>query len=132
MEAVAPGIGGKIVLRGGNDVADQGTTLERLAGRLALLSPRAPVREAPIEVISAGKLDLVEFTVSAGDAVNGSMVSELGLPRNTLVAVIDRGGEVTPPTGTTVVRADDRLFVLVPHGLRADLNDVFTRWRRRV
>jgi hypothetical protein len=31
-----------------------------------------------------------------------------------------------------VVEAGDRLFVLVPHRSRADLEDVFSRWRRRV
>jgi hypothetical protein len=31
-----------------------------------------------------------------------------------------------------MVRAGDLLFVLVPRKRRADLEDVFTRWRRRV
>ena len=30
------------------------------------------------------------------------------------------------------IEPGDRLFVLVPHGSRADLEDVFARWRRRV
>jgi cell volume regulation protein A len=64
--------------------------------------------------------------------VNGSAVRELGLPRNALIAVIDRDGETMPPRGSTVVQAGDRLFVLVPHKQRADLEDVFMRWRRRV
>jgi hypothetical protein len=31
-----------------------------------------------------------------------------------------------------VIEAGDRLFVLVPHERRADLEDVFARWRRLV
>jgi hypothetical protein len=31
-----------------------------------------------------------------------------------------------------VLEAGDRLFVLVPRRSRADLEDVFSRWRRRV
>jgi Trk K+ transport system NAD-binding subunit len=46
--------------------------------------------------------------------------------------VITRDGETIPPRGSTVVQAGDRLFVLVPRTIRADLEDVFTRWRRRV
>ena len=47
-------------------------------------------------------------------------------------AVINRGDDTIPPRGRTVVEAGDRLFVLVPREIRADLEDVFSRWRRRV
>ncbi len=57
---------------------------------------------------------------------------ELGLPRTALIAVINRGEETIPPRGSTVVEAGDRLFVLIPRAKRADLEDVFSRWRRRV
>ena len=57
---------------------------------------------------------------------------ELGLPRDALIAVVTRGDDTIPPRGSTVVEAGDRLFVLVPHARRADLEDVFARWRRLV
>jgi cell volume regulation protein A len=110
----------------------QGTTLEWVAHRLRLISPAPPVREAPLEVGPLSQLDLVDFAVADDHAVNGSAVRELGLPRSALVAVINRGGDTIPPRGSTVVRAGDLLFVLVPRKRRADLEDVFTRWRRRV
>src|SRR5215213_1096438 len=110
----------------------QGTTLEQLARRLALVSPAPPVPEAPLEVGPLSKLELIDFAVAPDHAVNGSAVRELGLPRNALIAVINRDGETIPPRGSTVVRAGDRLFVLVPRANRADLEDVFSRWRRRV
>ena len=78
------------------------------------------------------QLDLVEFAVSEDHSVNGSAVRELGLPRNSLIAVIHRGGNSLPPRGSTTLRPGDRLFVLVPRKTRADLEDVFSRWRRRV
>jgi cell volume regulation protein A len=108
-----------------------GTTLGPLAGRLGLLTT-APPRAAPLEVSPLAELDLVDFAVAAGDAIDGSAVHELGLPRRTLIAVIERDGDSAPPTGSTVVKAGDRLHVLVPRGNRADLEDVFSRWRRRV
>jgi len=110
----------------------QGTTLEWVAGRLDLLSPAPPVHEAPLEVGPLSRLDLVDFVVSGNHAIAGSAVRELGLPRTALIAVITRGEDTIPPRGATVVEAGDRLFVLAPHSMRADLEDVFTRWRRLV
>jgi cell volume regulation protein A len=110
----------------------QGTTLERVARSLGLVSPAPPVPEAPLEVGPMSQLDLVEFAVADDHAVNGSAVRQLGLPRNALIAVVHREGEALPPRGSTILRAGDRLFVLVPHKNRPDLEDVFSRWRRRV
>jgi cell volume regulation protein A len=110
----------------------QGSTLEWVARRLGLISPAPPVHEPPLEVGPLSKLDLVDFAVASDHAVNGSAVRELGLPRDALIAVISRDTETVPPRGSTVVRPGDRLFVLVPHNQRADLEDVFSRWRRRV
>jgi potassium/hydrogen antiporter len=110
----------------------QGTTLEWVAGRLGLLSPVPPVHEAPLEVGPRSQLELVDFAVAGDHAVNGSAVRELGLPRSALIAVINRGEDTIPPRGSTIVQEGDHLFVLVPRSMRADLEDVFSRWRRRV
>lgn len=110
----------------------QGTTLEWLARQLGLVSPAPPVQEAPIEVAPLSKLDLVDFDVAPDHAVAGASVRELGLPRRALIAVINRDGEAIPPRGSTVIRGGDRLFVLIPRKERADLEDVFSRWRRRI
>jgi cell volume regulation protein A len=78
----------------------------------------------------------VFFVVVVSTIVQGSTLEwfagKLGLPRTALIAVINRGDNTIPPRGSTVVEAGDRLFVLVPRELRADLEDVFSRWRRRV
>ena len=110
----------------------QGTTLERLAKWLRLVDPRPAVTAAPIEVDALGPLDLVEFDVAGDHAIAGAAVNELGLPRSVLIAVVARGTETIPPRGSTVVKSGDRLFVLAPHSVRPELEDVFSRWRRRV
>jgi potassium/hydrogen antiporter len=110
----------------------QGTTLEWVARKLGLISPAPPVHEAPLEVGPLSQLDLVDFVVSPDHAIAGSAVRELGLPRSALIAVVTRGSHTIPPRGSTVVEAGDRLFVLAPRSMRADVEDVFTRWRRRV
>jgi cell volume regulation protein A len=110
----------------------QGTTLEWLAGRLGLLSPSPPVHGAPIEVGALSNLELVDFVVASDHAIAGATVRELGLPRSAIVAVVSRGDDSIPPRGSTVIAPGDRLFVLAPRTRRADLDDVFARWRRRV
>ncbi len=110
----------------------QGTTLEWVAERLGLVDPRPEVTAAPLEVDALGSLELVEFDVAGDHAIAGAAVRELGLPRSALIALVARGGDTIPPRGSTVVEAGDRLFVLVPRTNRPELDDVFTRWRRRV
>ena len=111
----------------------QGTTLERVATALRRDVTRRRLEAAPpIAVDHLGSLDLVDFAVGPDHAIAGSHVRELGLPRTALIAVVARGDETIPPRGSTVVEPGDRLFVLVPHAMRADLEDVFARWRRRI
>ncbi len=108
----------------------QGTTLERLAARLGLLS-RLPATDAPLEA-ELNKADLVNFVVAENHAVNGSTVRELGLPRDVMIAAINRDGNTIPPQGSTLLQAGDQLVVLVPRRLHADLEDVLIRWQRLV
>jgi cell volume regulation protein A len=110
----------------------QGTTLERLARRLRLLESRPTPPAAPLEVDTLGQLELLEFDVTADHAIAGSTVSELGLPHNTLIAVINRGADTIPPRGSTLIQPGDRLYILSPRTHHPDLLDVFSRWRQRV
>ena len=109
----------------------QGTTLEWVAERLRLTSP-TPRAVPQIQSGPLSALDLVEFTVDGDHAINGSAVRELGLPRDTLIAAINRNGHTIPPRGGTVIGAGDRIFVLTSPDRRPDLEDVFTRWRRLI
>ena len=110
----------------------QGTTLEWIAARLGLVDPRPTVIAPPLEVDALGSLELVEFDVAGDHAIAGAEVRELGLPRSALIAVVARHGDTIPPRGTMVIESGDRLFVLAPRATRAALEDVFSRWRRRV
>ncbi len=110
----------------------QGTTLEWLARRLGLVDAAVSTQRAPLEVDAQSPLELVEFAVASDHAVAGSAVRELGLPRSALIAVVTRGDHTIPPRGATIIQPGDRLFVLLPRERRAALEDVFSRWRRRV
>jgi potassium/hydrogen antiporter len=110
----------------------QGTTLEWAASKLGLLVASARA-DPPLEVTRAwDSLNLVEFPVAADHAIAGSAVRALGLPRETLVAVLVRGEEAIPPRGTTTVEPGDVLFILVPDGKGPEVEDVFARWRQRI
>jgi potassium/hydrogen antiporter len=110
----------------------QGRTLEWVAGRLGLISPAPPALNPPLEVGPLSKLDLVDFVVAPDHAIAGAAVREVGLPRSAIIAVVTRGEDTIPPRGSTVIEPGDRLFVLVPHAMRRDVEDTFDRWRRRV
>jgi cell volume regulation protein A len=110
----------------------QGTTLERVAEKLGVVSLSPRMAAPPLEVSALGSLELIDFEVAADHAIAGSAVRELGLPRSALVAVVARGDETIPPRGSTTIEPGDRLFVLAPRSLRAAIEDVFSRWRRRV
>jgi potassium/hydrogen antiporter len=110
----------------------QGTTLEWVAERLKLLAAGAPKHEPPIELGESSTLDLLDFVVAEDHAIAGAAVREVGLPRTAIIAVVVRDDASIPPRGSTVIEPGDRLYVLAPHGMRPAIEDVFSRWRRRV
>jgi cell volume regulation protein A len=110
----------------------QGTTLEWVAGRLDLLVSVPQRHEPPIAVPDRSELDLVDFLVAPDHAIAGAAVREVGLPRSAIIAVVVRGDDSIPPRGSTIIEPGDRLYVLGPRALRPDVEDVFSRWRRRV
>jgi cell volume regulation protein A len=110
----------------------QGTTLEWVAEKLGLLDSFAGP-EAPLEVTRDWhSLNLVEFSVAPEHAIVGSAVRELGLPRDALIAVLVRGNDAIPPRGTTTIESGDVLFILTPDGEGPELEEAFSRWRRRI
>jgi cell volume regulation protein A len=109
----------------------QGTTLEWAAERLRVVA-RQPAVPVPQRSDAAGTLDLVGFTVTSNHAIAGSAVRELGLPRSAILAAVVRKGDTIAPSAVTVIQPSDRLYVLVPRAMHADLEDVFARWRRLV
>ena len=110
----------------------QGTTLEWVAGRLGLRAP------APVGTRGAAGGRAPEQARPRGLHGRGRPRDRrLGRPgarpaENRADRGRDSGDDTIAPRGSTVLEPGDRLFVLVPHERRADLEDVFSRWRRRV
>jgi cell volume regulation protein A len=74
--------------------------------------------------------EVLEFEVGPEDAVVGARVRDLGLPREAVVNVIVRGDEAIPPRGSTLLRAGDRLHVLLRSEPSRDVHRIVERWRR--
>lgn len=107
----------------------QGTTLEWMARRLGV------VEKFPDGSDSSGGADRrerIKFYVTARHAIAGVMVKEIGLPHWAEVSKIVRGDKVIKPDNATVICPDDELLIVAPLSMHPELEDVFTRWRRRV
>lgn len=106
----------------------QGSTLDWVAKRLGVMDK---VAEDP-EEHSNDSLEKIYFVVAREHAIAGAMVREIGLPKGAHIAEIKRRQDKLKFDGNTVIRARDRLCVEAPYSIHPEIDDVFTRWRRRV
>jgi cell volume regulation protein A len=109
----------------------QGVSFERLARWLGATTnePALPRPLAEAGTIRRLGAEVLEFEVGVEDAVVGARVRDLGLPREAVVNVIVRGDEAIPPRGSTLLRAGDRLHVLLRSELSRDVHRIVERWR---
>jgi potassium/hydrogen antiporter len=110
----------------------QGTTFEPVARWLGATTdePALPRPLAEAGTIRRLGAEVLEYPVADDDAVVGARVRDLGLPREAVVNVIVRGGEAIPPRGSTILRAGDRLHVLLRSELSRDVHRIVERWRK--
>jgi potassium/hydrogen antiporter len=109
----------------------QGTTFEpgaRLFGATTT-EPAVPRPLAEAGTIRRLGAEVLEYPIADDDAVVGARVRDLGLPREAVVNVIVRGDEAIPPRGSTILRAGDRLHVLLRSELSRDVHRIVERWR---
>ena len=117
----------------------QAPTLPFVARRLGLLNDESArdveVEAAPLDMISA---DLLQVRVPADSRIAGVEVSELRLPRHTVVSLIIRDERPFYPSPRERIKARDELLIVTPSTQRerteARLRDVsrggrLARWR---
>ena len=92
----------------------QGATFNQLAVWLGLTTDEPAVPRTVVETGTVRRLggDAFTYVVQPGDAAEGALVRELGLPREALVNLIVRGATAVPPRGSTEIQAGDELHVL--------------------
>jgi cell volume regulation protein A len=112
--------------------AVQGVGFEPIARRLGATTsePALPRPLSDAGTIRRLGAEVLEFHVGPEDAVVGARVRDLGLPREAVVNVIVRGDEAIPPRGSTILRAGDRLHVLLRSEHARDVRRIVERWRR--
>jgi len=110
----------------------QGATIEPLARRLGLTTTEPALGRQLLEVGNVRRLgaEVLEYPIGSDDAIAGRLVRELMLPREALVSVIVRGDEALLPRGSSRLRAEDRLHILLREPVRREVEALFERWRR--
>jgi cell volume regulation protein A len=110
----------------------QGTTFEPIARALGATTtePAMPRPLAEAGTIRRLGAEVLEYPIGDEDAVVGARVRDLGLPREAVVNVIVRGDEAIPPRGSTILRAGDRMHVLLRSELSRDVHRIVERWRQ--
>lgn len=92
----------------------QGTTLSIIAKWLHVSLPEKVKQKSPLDIELSDSLKsvLVEINLPPESLANGKRIYELGFPRSTSIAIIQRNGKYITPSGSTVLEANDKLLVL--------------------
>lgn len=90
------------------------------AARALLVTTSDPtdvdVEAAPIDRMKA---ELLQIRVPPRSRIGGVTISELRLPRDTVVSLVIRDGHAFAPHGRTVLRVGDELLIVAPSRARA-------------
>ncbi|MEH8021604.1 potassium/proton antiporter [Rheinheimera metallidurans] len=106
----------------------QGSTLPWVARKLKLTIPPPATPAATLEITALGEVDadIVEYTLGATSRAVGRRLSQMALPDSTVVAMITRNNTVIAPRGSTLLYADDHLFIVLKPGTRSFVDCVFS------
>ena len=75
--------------------------------------------------IASGKVEAMEFHVTAAAAFCGVPLQELSLKNNLLIGCISRGGAIITPRGSDTIEVGDSVIVVTTHGGLDSLDDIF-------
>ena len=92
-------------------MAIQGTLLPRVAAGLSMTDRGADVGKTFTDYQEESDIDFVEVRLGADHPWRGRTVSQLALPPELLVAMVDRGGTGVVPRGDTALGEGDRLVL---------------------
>jgi cell volume regulation protein A len=95
-------------------VVIQGTTLPVVARLLHLVLPEKAKQRTPVdlELAESIKSVLTEISIPSESKVIGKPLVEIGIPKTSLISILQRGGKFITPSGATVIEPHDRLFVI--------------------
>jgi len=110
----------------------QGWSIPAVARFLRLQAPIIPKRQYPIEYAPVDGVDtqLVEFIIPFSAAISGKPIVEIGLPRDSLIVLINRNENFLVPSGGTVLEEGDVVLVLVNQKNLAEVREILMRWKK--
>ncbi len=97
--------------------AIQGSTISMFAEKLDLSGPKRTEPMHSLELVSIGKAnaEMIEYEVNEKLDIIGKTLIDIDFPKNTSISAIIRDNQLVTPTGTTVIKENDILFILVSH-----------------
>ena len=106
----------------------QGSTLSWMARKLKLTLPPPVTPAATLEITALGDVDadIVEYTLGNTSRSVGRRISQLALPDGAVMAMITRNGKVIAPRGSTLLQAQDQLFIVLKPTIREFVDCVFS------
>ncbi|MGO2478098.1 MAG: TrkA C-terminal domain-containing protein, partial [Pseudoalteromonas sp.] len=106
----------------------QGSTMPWLANKLNLVETPPDLAAATLEITALNDIDIeiVEYTLSDVSRASGRRLSRAALPESVVVAMITRGPSIIPPRGSTKLKPNDHLFVVLKPANRPFVDLVFT------
>ncbi|MCO5250857.1 MAG: potassium/proton antiporter [Candidatus Kapabacteria bacterium] len=92
----------------------QGTTLTWVAKLLGVQGESVKKKESPFSVELSENVvsEPLEYVIGETSKANGKKISDLHLPKSTLIVLIYRDGNYVTPRGSTIIHSGDILFIM--------------------
>jgi cell volume regulation protein A len=110
----------------------QGWSIPVVARLMKLQGPIERKRRYPIEFAPIDGVDtqLVDFIIPFNAAIAGKSIVELGLPRDSLIVLVNRDEKFFVPSGGTVLEGGDVVLALVNDKNRNEVREILMRWKK--
>ncbi len=107
----------------------QGWSIPAVARLLKVDAPLKHKRNYPFEFAPAEGMDtqLKEFTIPSRSAIVGKSIVEIGMPRDSLIVLINREEQFIVPSGGTVLNEGDVVLALVNQRNLPEVQAIFSR-----
>ncbi|MDV2683363.1 potassium/proton antiporter [Alkalihalophilus lindianensis] len=107
----------------------QGSSIHFFAKILSLTGPKKVTPMHTLELISIGKAnaEIIEYEVNEETAIVGQQLKDISFPKDVLINVIIRDGELITPTGETKIEIEDTLYILVSRKSEQELKNLLHR-----
>ncbi len=101
----------------------QGTLIIPMAKWLGVYSPHVEAPKSPLSFVTDDGViadDLIELEVAPDASAVGRQILDLHLPKDALIVLIRRGGDMVIPRGDTLIQPGDRILLLASDQARPE------------